>query len=247
MAGHGARLTRRERRQNLQENVEKREKPEKTQENTQKPLKTAYFHPKSPGQALLKSAFAQNRLVFAHGPAGTGKTLLAVDRAVDLFASGLVKKLVFARPAVEAGERLGTLPGGIREKLDPFLRPLFDELANKLGGGPYASHIIEKWLREGTLEIAPIGMMRGRTFRSAAIVVDEMQNATYNQWKMVVTRLGEGSSMFITGDPDQLDPGVKSGMVEALDKFAKHEYPVIRMGICDVQRDPIVSDVLKFL
>jgi phosphate starvation-inducible PhoH-like protein len=173
--------------------------------------------------------------------------MLAVDRAADLLLSGEVERMVFARPAVEAGERLGTLPGGVREKLDQFLRPLFDELASKLGGGPLAVAQINRWVEGGVLEIVPIGNMRGGTFKNAAIVADEMQNATYSQFKMVLTRLGEGSHMFVTGDPEQSDIGGSSGLDRAASLLEENGYPVVYLGRKDVQRDPIVADILRFL
>jgi len=254
MAGSGARQNRRDRRKTLAQNQNREDFSQKvekyTKNNTAKEpfsQKIAYFHPKSEGQRQLKAALAENRLVFACGPAGTGKTLLAVDRAADLFLSKQVDKMVFCRPAVPADEDIGALPGTVREKLAGYLQPLMDELSNKIGGGSNATRTIEGWFRDGMLEIIPIGMMRGRTLRKAAIVADEMQNATLSQIKMVVTRLGEGSSMTITGDTEQSDLGARSGLGEALQRFEDHGYPVIRLDRKDVQRDPIVADVLGFL
>lgn len=152
-------------------------------------------------------------LVFAEGPAGTGKTWLAVGHAVSLLEQGVVERLVLSRPAVEAGERLGFLPGDMREKVDPYLRPVYDALYDFME----ARHV-ERGLSTGVIEIAPLAFMRGRTLTNAAILLDEAQNCTSMQMKMFLTRLGEGSRMIVTGDPSQIDlpPGQVSGLVEAV-------------------------------
>jgi phosphate starvation-inducible PhoH-like protein len=158
-------------------------------------------------------ALRQHELVFAEGPAGTGKTWLAVGHAVSLLEQGLVDRLILSRPAVEAGERLGFLPGDMREKVDPYLRPIYDALYDFME----ARHV-ERGLQTGMIEIAPLAFMRGRTLTNAVILLDEAQNTTSMQMKMFLTRLGEGSRMIVNGDPTQIDlpPGQKSGLIEAV-------------------------------
>lgn len=155
----------------------------------------------------------RHELVLAEGPAGTGKTWLAVGHAVSLIEQGVVERMVLSRPAVEAGERLGFLPGDMREKVDPYLRPIYDALNDFME----ARHV-ERALQTGMIEIAPLAFMRGRTLTNAVVLLDEAQNATSVQMKMFLTRLGEGSRMIITGDPSQVDlpPGQRSGLVEAV-------------------------------
>jgi phosphate starvation-inducible PhoH-like protein len=154
----------------------------------------------------------KHELTFAEGPAGTGKTWLAVGHSVSLIEQGVCERLILSRPAVEAGERLGFLPGDMREKVDPYLRPIYDALYDFME----ARHV-ERALQTGMIEIAPLAFMRGRTLTNAVVLLDEAQNTTSMQMKMVLTRLGEGSRMIITGDPSQIDllPGQKSGLVEA--------------------------------
>ena len=158
---------------------------------------------------LLRS----NELVFAEGPAGTGKTWLAVGHAVSLLEQGHAERLILSRPAVEAGERLGFLPGDMREKVDPYLRPIYDALYDFME----ARHV-DRSLQTGIIEIAPLAFMRGRTLTNAVVLLDEAQNTTSMQMKMFLTRLGENSRMIVTGDPSQVDlpPGQKSGLVEAV-------------------------------
>jgi phosphate starvation-inducible protein PhoH and related proteins len=155
----------------------------------------------------------QHELVFAEGPAGTGKTWLAVGHAVSLLEQGQAERLILSRPAVEAGERLGFLPGDMREKVDPYLRPIYDALYDFME----ARHV-ERGLTTGMIEIAPLAFMRGRTLTNSVVLLDEAQNTTSMQMKMFLTRLGEGSRMIVTGDPTQIDlpPGQKSGLVEAV-------------------------------
>ena len=155
----------------------------------------------------------RNELVLAEGPAVTGKTWLAVGHAVSLIEQGVVERMVLSRPAVEAGERLGFLPGDMREKVDPYLRPIYDALNDFME----ARHV-ERALQTGMIEIAPLAFMRGRTLTNAVVLLDEAQNATSVQMKMFLTRLGEGSRMIITGDPSQIDlpPGQRSGLIEAV-------------------------------
>jgi phosphate starvation-inducible PhoH-like protein len=159
------------------------------------------------------AALKQHELVFAEGPAGTGKTWLAVGHAVSLLEQGHAERLVLSRPAVEAGERLGFLPGDMREKVDPYLRPIYDALYDFME----ARHV-ERGLQTGMIEIAPLAFMRGRTLTNSVVLLDEAQNTTSMQMKMFLTRLGEGSRMIVTGDPSQIDlpPGQRSGLVEAV-------------------------------
>ncbi len=159
------------------------------------------------------AALRNNTLVFAEGPAGTGKTWLAVGHAVSLLEQGVVERLILSRPAVEAGERLGFLPGDMRDKVDPYLRPIYDALHDFMEG-----RMVERGIETGMIEIAPLAFMRGRTLSKAAVLLDEAQNATSMQMKMFLTRLGEGSRMMINGDPTQTDlmTGQKSGLAEAV-------------------------------
>jgi len=158
-------------------------------------------------------ALKKYELVFAHGPAGTGKTWLAVGHAVALLEQGSVERLILSRPAVEAGERLGFLPGDMREKVDPYLRPIFDALNDFMD-----ARTLERGMQTGMIEVAPLAFMRGRTLSNACVLLDEAQNTTSMQMKMFLTRLGENSRMIIMGDPTQTDlpPGQKSGLSEAL-------------------------------
>ncbi|WP_373322510.1 PhoH family protein [Methylobacterium cerastii] len=158
-------------------------------------------------------ALRANELVFAEGPAGTGKTWLAVGHAVSLLEQGHAERLILSRPAVEAGERLGFLPGDMRDKVDPYLRPIYDALYDFME----ARHV-DRGLQTGVIEIAPLAFMRGRTLTNAIVLLDEAQNTTSMQMKMFLTRLGENSRMIVTGDPSQVDlpPGQKSGLVEAV-------------------------------
>jgi phosphate starvation-inducible PhoH-like protein len=157
-------------------------------------------------------ALKRHELVFGIGPAGTGKTWLAVAQAAQLFERKEVDRIILSRPAVEAGERLGFLPGDLREKVDPYLRPIYDALYDVMD-----ARIVERALQTGEIEIAPLAFMRGRTLTNAAIILDEAQNTTSMQMKMFLTRLGENSRMIVTGDPSQVDlpPGQVSGLTEA--------------------------------
>ena len=164
-------------------------------------------------QDTYMRALKSSELVFAEGPAGTGKTWLAVGHAVALLERGVVERLILSRPAVEAGERLGFLPGDMKEKVDPYLRPVYDALYDFMD-----ARMVERGLLTGMIEIAPLAFMRGRTLTNAVVLLDEAQNTTAMQMKMFLTRLGEGSRMIVTGDPSQIDlpPGQKSGLVEAV-------------------------------
>jgi phosphate starvation-inducible PhoH-like protein len=169
--------------------------------------------PRTPMQKAYVTAIRKHELVFGTGPAGTGKTYLAVACAAAALMNGEVDRIVLSRPAVEAGERLGFLPGDMKEKVDPYLRPLYDALYDVM-----PSPLVQKGLAENTIEIAPLAFMRGRTLASAFVILDEAQNTTPQQMKMFLTRLGEGSRMVVTGDPSQVDlpAGVSSGLDDAL-------------------------------
>jgi phosphate starvation-inducible PhoH-like protein len=183
--------------------------PEAQQIRTRKRLITA----RTPTQSAYLVALQRNDLVFATGPAGTGKTYLAVAFAVACLESGRCDRLILSRPAVEAGERLGFLPGDMREKVDPYLRPLYDALYDVM-----APERVERGIATGEIEIAPLAFMRGRTLPHAIIILDEAQNCTPVQVKMFLTRLGDESKMIVTGDPTQVDlpPGKDSGLLEAI-------------------------------
>lgn len=173
--------------------------------------------PRSPGQISYLKAMREFPLVFALGPAGTGKTYLAVAQAVSLMLAGEVDRIVLSRPAVEAGERLGFLPGDMREKIDPYLRPLYDALYDMLPGDQIA-----RLMDAGEIEVAPLAFMRGRTLSHAFVILDEAQNTTPVQMKMFLTRLGEGSRMVVAGDQSQVDlpRGSRSGLDDALETLA---------------------------
>ena len=184
-----------------------------------------------------------NELVFSDGPAGTGKTWIAVGYAVSLLERGVVEKLIVTRPAVEAGERLGFLPGDMREKVDPYLRPIFDALGDFMD-----SRLVERGLITGMIEVAPLAFMRGRTLTNACILLDEAQNTTSMQMKMFLTRLGEGSRMIVNGDPSQLDlpPGQKSGLIDALEFLTGLEgIGHVRFGDKDVVRHDLVGRIVR--
>ncbi len=198
--------------------------------------------PRSKNQAAYLEAMAESELVFGLGPAGTGKTYLAVAQAVGMMKRNQVERLVLSRPAVEAGERLGFLPGDMKEKVDPYLRPLYDALQDMLHEGKLTTRIAS-----GEIEIAPLAFMRGRTLSRSFVILDEAQNTTPAQMKMFLTRLGEGSRMVITGDPSQTDlpPGVPSGLRVAMERLAG--VPGIAMthfDRSDIVRHPLVSAIL---
>jgi phosphate starvation-inducible PhoH-like protein len=181
--------------------------------------------------------------VLAEGPAGTGKTWLAVGHAVSLLEQGAAERIILSRPAVEAGERLGFLPGDMREKVDPYLRPIYDALYDFM-----EARLVERGLATGMIEIAPLAFMRGRTLTNAVVLLDEAQNCTSMQMKMFLTRLGEGSRMIATGDPTQIDlpPGQKSGLVEAIRILHGVEgvgHVVFREG--DVVRHELVQRIVR--
>ncbi len=186
---------------------------------------------------------ARHELVFAEGPAGTGKTWLAVGHAVQLLEAGHVERLILSRPAVEAGEKIGFLPGDMRDKVDPYLRPIYDALYDFMEG-----RLVERALQTGVIEVAPLAFMRGRTLSNALILLDEAQNTSSMQMKMFLTRLGEGSRMIITGDPTQIDlpPGQKSGLGEAIPLLQNVEgVGHVRFGHQHVVRHDLVRRIVQ--
>ncbi|WHX99357.1 PhoH family protein [Neobacillus sp. DY30] len=198
---------------------------------------------KTLGQRQYIMAIRQNDLVFGIGPAGTGKTYLAVVMAVNALKNGQVNKIILTRPAVEAGESLGFLPGDLKEKVDPYLRPLYDAL-NDVLGAEHTQRLIER----GTIEIAPLAYMRGRTLDDAFVILDEAQNTTHAQMKMFLTRLGFGSKMVITGDQTQIDlpKGAKSGLIAA-EKIllGVNGISFVFLEQSDVVRHPLVGRIIE--
>ncbi len=200
--------------------------------------------PRSDGQRELMEAIASHNLTLAIGPAGTGKTYLAICAAVEALEKGAVEKIILSRPAMEAGESLGYLPGDMHEKMAPYLRPLYDALGDRLGGKK-----VRQYMDEGTIEIAPVGFMRGRTLNNAFVVIDEAQNCTYGQMKMLLSRLGWHSTMVVTGDPDQTDllDGM-SGLSDIANKLDDvGNIAVIRLAQTDIVRHPLVAEMLEVL
>ncbi len=200
--------------------------------------------PQNANQAAMFEAMAKHSLVVVAGPAGTGKTYLAITAAVEALEAGKVDRIVLSRPAIEAGESIGYLPGDLQEKMAPYLRPLYDALTDRLGGKR-----LKQYLADGAIEIAPIGYMRGRTLNNAFVVIDECQNCTYNQIKMLLTRLGWHSTMVLTGDPDQSDllEGV-SGYREIAHRLESVSgIAVVRMTDKDIVRHPLVASMLGVL
>ena len=199
--------------------------------------------PRSPTQAEYVSQMRANEMVFGIGPAGTGKTFLAVALGVSMLIEGRVEHIVLSRPAVEAGERLGFLPGDVREKVDPYMRPLYDALYHTLP----ADQVV-KFLDAGIIEIAPLAFMRGRTLADAFIILDEAQNTTRVQMKMLLTRMGEASRMVVTGDLSQIDlpRGEHSGLAEAAEILAGIDgVGFVYFSDADVLRHPLVTRVVR--
>ena len=199
--------------------------------------------PKSIGQKKYFEALNNFELVFGLGPAGTGKSYLAVAKGIHMLKKGLIEKIILTRPAVEAGERLGFLPGDMKEKIDPYLRPIYDALYEMM-----PADRVEKKIQSGEIEIAPLAFMRGRTFTNCFVIVDEAQNTTSIQMKMVLTRIGKGSRMVINGDLSQVDLpiGQVSGLNESKKILSKiRDIEIIYLGANDVIRHPIVSKIIK--
>ena len=202
------------------------------------------IRPKSEGQVRLIEAIDEHNLVMALGPAGTGKTYLAIAKAVAALEAGKVGRIVLSRPAVEAGESIGFLPGDVEDKLAPYLRPLYDALSDRI-----SMKRVRSLIAEGAIEIAPVGYMRGRTLNNAFVVIDEAQNCTYVQLKMLLTRLGWNSTMVVTGDPNQSDLlpelsglGPVAERLELVDEIA-----VVRLTEVDIVRHPLVASMLGVL
>jgi len=199
--------------------------------------------PRTDNQASYIKSLRQHELAFGIGPAGTGKTFLAVAKAAEMLVAGDVERLILSRPAVEAGERLGFLPGDMKEKVDPYLRPLYDALHDTLGADQ-----VEKRIASGEIEIAPLAFMRGRTLAHAFVILDEAQNTTPVQMKMFLTRLGEGSRMVVTGDLSQIDlpSGQRSGLFDALETLA--DVPgiaITQFDQNDVVRHKLVGQIVR--
>jgi len=198
--------------------------------------------PRSPGQLAYMEALQRHEMVFALGPAGTGKTYLAVAQAVAMLLAGRVERIVLCRPAVEAGERLGFLPGDLKEKIDPYLRPLYDALHDMMPGDQ-----VLRRMGTGEIEVAPLAFMRGRTLAHAFVILDEAQNTTEAQMKMFLTRMGEGTRMVVTGDLTQIDlpAGVRSGLRDAVETLeGVSGIGFTRFGTRDVVRHPLVGRIV---
>lgn len=200
--------------------------------------------PRSEGQKKLMEAIKDHALTLAMGPAGTGKTYLAISAAVEALTDGQVERIILSRPAMEAGESIGYLPGDMHEKMAPYLRPLYDALGDRMGGKK-----VRQLLDDGTIEIAPIGFMRGRTLNNAFVVIDEAQNCTYQQLKMLLSRLGWHSTMVVTGDPDQSDllEGL-SGLAQIQRRLSTVDHvATIQLEQADIVRHPLVAQMLDVL
>lgn len=201
-----------------------------------------HVRPRSPGQASYIEALNSKAMVFGLGPAGTGKTYIAVAKAVEMKLAGQVDRIILSRPAVEAGERLGFLPGDMRDKIDPYLRPLYDALYDMMPGD-----LVVKLLASGEIEVAPLAFMRGRTLSNAFVILDEAQNTTPVQMKMFLTRMGENSRMVVTGDLSQVDLplGVKSGLRDSLEILSGiDEIGQVTFTRRDVVRHDLVSRIV---
>ena len=217
------------------------------QPNNVVPMKRNYKRvemlPRNTAQETYVDALMDKRMVFAVGPAGTGKTLLAVLRAIQSLRAQEITKIIITRPAVSVDEKHGFLPGDLNAKMEPWTRPIFDVFEEY-----YGLMETKKMLEEGIIEIAPLGFMRGRTFKYAYVIADEMQNATPDQMKMLLTRIGEGSSMVLTGDLKQHDRGFeKNGLKDFLERFTanrKSTMAVCTFGVQHIERDPLVAEVL---
>ncbi|HZT13958.1 MAG TPA: PhoH family protein [Candidatus Baltobacteraceae bacterium] len=201
------------------------------------------IRPKTRGQRDFVQSIEANTLTFGIGPAGTGKTFLAVVMAVRALRAREISRVILSRPAVEAGEKLGFLPGDLREKVDPYLRPLYDALGELLDDG-----LVERYMERGTIEVAPLAYMRGRTLSEAFVILDEAQNTTREQLKMFLTRLGSGSKMIVNGDVTQIDllHGATSGLLEVPRRFGGiPEIGIVELDETDVVRHPLVGRIVR--
>lgn len=208
-------------------------------------LKTPKRHikPRTENQEKFMRAMNKSELVFGLGPAGTGKTFLAVAKAVEMLQENKIDKVILTRPAVEAGENLGFLPGDLKEKIDPYLRPLYDALYEMM-----PSDVVDKKLASEVIEVAPLAYMRGRTLSHAIIILDEAQNTTPMQMKMFLTRLGEGSRMVVNGDLTQTDlpRGIRSGLLDSIEILKDVEgISVVEFAESDVVRHDLVAKIVK--
>ena len=205
--------------------------------------KSALIRPKTPGQEAYVRAIQEDDLCFCIGPAGTGKTYLAVAMALSLLKAGKIKRIVLARPAVEAGEKLGYLPGDLQAKVNPYLRPLFDAMHDMMD-----FEQIKRFMVNDVIEVIPLAFMRGRTLNNAIIILDEAQNATPQQMLMFLTRLGHHSKMIVTGDDSQsdLEKSAKSGLIDAVHRLAGIEgIAVVRLTQVDIVRHRLVTNVVR--
>jgi phosphate starvation-inducible PhoH-like protein len=202
-----------------------------------------FLRPRTDGQGRYVAAMRNHDVVLAVGPAGTGKTYLAVAMAVTLLRQGAIKRVVLVRPAVEAGERLGFLPGDLQAKINPYLRPLFDALNDMM-----EPEQVKRYLENDVIEIAPLAYMRGRTLNQAVIILDEGQNTTVPQMKMFLTRMGHGSKIIVTGDITQVDlpRTTRSGLVDAVHRLRKIEHiGIVHMTEADIVRHPLVQRIVQ--
>ena len=200
--------------------------------------------PRTEAQKAYVLSLFENELAFGIGPAGTGKTYLAIAKAAEALEKGQIERIILSRPAMEAGESLGYLPGDMAEKMAPYLRPLYDCLGDRMGGKK-----VRQYIEDGTIEIAPIGFMRGRTLNNSFVVIDEAQNCTYGQLKMILSRLGWHSTMVVTGEPRQSD--LLEGM-SGLDDISRRLDAVENIAVCrlsngDIVRHPLVAEMLDVL
>jgi phosphate starvation-inducible PhoH-like protein len=208
------------------------------------------FNPLGAKQKAQADLIDKNDITFSIGPAGTGKTYVAIAKAVEAFSQGKYESILLCRPAVEAGKTIGFLPGDQNDKMAPYMRPLYDELDKAYGKGKYRQYIASEQNPGGVIEVAPVGTMRGRTFKKAFVIIDEAQNLNDEEFKMFLTRLGPGSKIVVTGDPQQidLDPKEQSGLMrfvkalEGVEGVAIHTY-----GAEDVMRHPTVKRIVDRL
>lgn len=201
------------------------------------------IRPRTPGQATYVDAIRQKDLVFAVGPAGSGKTYLAVAMAVEALKNQQARKIILVRPAVEAGESLGFLPGDLQAKINPYLRPLLDAIHEMIGYDQ-----VQELIQRDVIEVCPLAYMRGRTLNEAFIILDEAQNTTPSQMKMFLTRMGHGSKIVVSGDPTQIDlpPRTKSGLVDALDRLRSVDgVSIARLTADDIVRHRLVTDIVN--